>query len=422
MTKAERSVGILGLGYAGLPLALAFAAAGIRTVGYDIDQSRVAALTRGRSYLPDVAEERLRGLSDRFTATTDPAALAGAGSFIVCVPTPLTTSGHADLRHILAALRVIATHLRAGDLVIIQSTVPPGTTQAAARHLAEQTGLEAGQQFHIAMSPERMSPASWADWNLSNTPRLLGGLTPQCTHHARSLLSRVTERLVPVGNPEIAETAKIFENTFRLVNIVLACELAGLCGGLGIEVREVIEAAATKPYGFLPHWPGPGIGGECIPVDPLFLREAAARNGLTMPLVEAAAQRARQQPRQVVDRLAGLLRAEGGDLAGSRILVVGVSYKPAVADVRNAPALDIVRELRRRAAKPRYTDPFVHDLIVDGEPVERVEWEPAPVTEHDCLVLVTPHEPIMQRPLWGAAPLVLDTWHVLPRGDGVHYL
>ncbi|MGH8897251.1 MAG: nucleotide sugar dehydrogenase [Egibacteraceae bacterium] len=418
----DLTVGVLGLGTTGLPLALAFAAAGLQTIGYDIDQSKVDALRRGRSYLPDITDSDLRIVGGRFTASTDPAALAGVGAFIVCVPTPASAADQADLQYVDAALEVIAGHLRKGDLVVIQSTVPPGTTSTAARRLAKKTGLVAGRQFHVAMAPERLDPASRGNWTLANTPKLVGGLTPECTHRAQVLLARVVEKVVPVANPEIAETAKIFENTFRLVNIALTYELADLCNSLGIAVREVVDAAATKPYGFLAHWPGPGVGGECIPVDPLFLREVAARNGLATPLLEMAHRQARLRPQRVVDRLAELLRDEGGDLAGSQVLVVGVSYKPGIADLRNAPGVDIIRELRRRFAKARYIDPLVCDLVIDDEPVEQAEWDRGSVADHDCLVLVTPHELIMQRPLWYAAPLVLDTWYTLPSGDGVYHL
>ncbi|HEU4426133.1 MAG TPA: nucleotide sugar dehydrogenase [Pilimelia sp.] len=415
-------VSVIGLGYTGLPLALSFAAAGVPTIGFDLDQRKVAALGAGVSYLPDITDREVKSVTGNFTATTDPGVLSGADAYLICVPTPLADDCTADLRYVDSATDAIAASLRRGDLVIVQSTVPPGTTAAVAARLAAATGLAAGRDFHIAMVPERIDPAAGHQWTVRNTPKLVGGLTPECGRRAQLLFSRVVETVVPCASPAAAETAKVFENTFRLVNIALTYELADLCRPLGITPREVIDAAATKPFGFLAHFPGPGVGGECVPVDPMFLRTTAARNGMTMSLVETAHRHVRRRPMQVVDRLTELLRAEGSDLAGSRVLVVGVAYKPGVSDTRNAPGLDIIRELRRRAAKPRYCDPLVSDLVIDDDPVERIEWDRVSVSDHDCVVLVTPHEPILKRPLWYAVPLVLDTWHLLPGGDGVHHL
>jgi len=416
------TVGVIGLGQTGLPLALAFAGAGIPTAGYDIDPGRVAALHQHSSYISDIPDSQIRAVAGNLQVDTDAAVLGTADVFVICVPTPASDDGEADLRYVDAAIGTVGTHLRENALLVMQSTVPPGTTSAAATRLSRLTGLVAGRQFHVAAAPERINPAGRGQWSLSNTPKLVGGLTPECTRCAELLFSKIVSTVVPVPNPEVAEIAKVFENTFRMVNIALTYELADVCHLMGVSARDVIGAAATKPYGFLPHWPGPGVGGECIPVDPLFLKATAARDGISTPLLETAYRHVRRRPSLVVDRLAERLYAEGGDLAGSRVLVVGVSYKPGVADTRNSPALEIIRELRLRAAKPRYTDPYVPELSVDGEPVERVEWDRASVADHDCVVLVTPHDQVMRRPLWYAAPLVLDTWQLLPSGDGVHHL
>ncbi|GGM80534.1 UDP-N-acetyl-D-glucosamine dehydrogenase [Longimycelium tulufanense] len=417
-----RSIGVIGIGYTGLPLAVAFAAAGVPVTCYDIDEAKVDAVKRRRSYLPDVTDDELISLGGRLTATNDPDPLSTVDSVVICVPTPLTRAGEPDLHFVNASLDLLGERLRPGMLVVLQSTAPPGTTTAAADRLAECSGLRPGKDFNLAYSPERIDPANKHGWRLANTPKLVGGLTRECTTRARRLLELVCTKVVPVSSPEVAETAKVFENTFRLVNIALTYELADLCRGLRIPVREVIAAASTKPFGFLPHWPGPGVGGECIAVDPLFLQAVAPRAAARLPLLEAAYLHVLRRPIQVVDRLEALLRDAGSDLSGSRVLVVGVAYKPGVPDTRNSPALGVIRELRRRQAKPTYTDPIVGDLVVDGEAVPRVEWERDAVAAHDCLVLITPHEEIMKRPLWYAAPLLLDTWQLVHSGDGVAHL
>jgi UDP-N-acetyl-D-glucosamine dehydrogenase len=419
------TVGVVGLGYTGLPLALSLAGAGLLTIGLDIDQDKISALGHGRSYLPDVDDDELAATADWFEPTSDAGRLAGLDAYVICVPTPTADGGFADLSYVDAAVDTVAPLVGKGSLVVLQSTVPPGTTAKLAARLARGSGLVPGVDFHVAMAPERIDPASagGGGWTVRNTPKLVGGLTPECTRLAVWLMQHVTSTVVPVSKPEVAEIAKVFENTFRLVNIALVYELSGLCEALGLAPREVIDAAATKPYGFLPHYPGPGVGGECIPVDPQFLTALGQEHGRPMRLVELAHQHVRTRPSVVVDRLAGLLKDEESDLSGARVLVAGAAYKPGVADTRNSPAIDIIRELRNRAAKPSYADPLVTDLVVDGEAVERIDWHGDHVSEFDCVVLVTPHaELVGQPPLWDVAPLVLDTWHLLPAGDGVHHL
>lgn len=418
----QPKVGIIGIGYAGLPLAVGFAAAGCPVVCHDVDPFKVESVNTARSYLPDVSGDELATVADRLQASTDAAELSTADAVVICVPTPATAEGEPDLRYVNAAADTLAPRLRQGTLVVLQSTVPPGTTAATGRRLAERSGLRLGVDLLVATAPERIDPANRDGWTLANTPKLVGGINRESTARAVALFELVCRHVVPVSSLEVAETAKVFENTFRMVNIALSYELADLCGGLNIPVREVIGAAASKPYGFLPHWPGPGVGGECIAVDPLFLRSIAPRIGAALPLLDAAYQRILARPGRVVDRLEQVLRDAGNDLAGSRVLVVGVAYKPEVADIRNAPAMDIIRELRRRDAKPSYCDPLVDGLVVDGEVVPRVDWERSGVAAHDCLVLVTPHEAIMNRQLWYSAPLLLDAWNLLPPGDGVAHL
>lgn len=420
--RAGTRVGIIGIGYTGLPLAVGFAAAGATVVCCDVDRTKVDSVNRAESYLEDVSDADLAAVADRLTATTNPQALATVDAVVICVPTPATVEGEPDLRYVHSAADSLANRLRPGMLVVLQSTVPPGTTSAVARRLARRSGLRAGIDVLVANAPERIDPANKGGWTLRNTPKLVGGIDQASTDAAKALFELVCDQVVPVSSAEVAETAKVFENTFRMVNIALTYELSDLCAGLDIPVREVIKAASTKPYGFLAHYPGPGVGGECIAVDPLFLRAVAKRAEANLPVLDAAYLRLLGRPGRVVDRLEQVLRELGNDLAGSRVLVVGVSYKPEVADIRNAPAIEVIRELRRREAKPSYSDPLVEELVIDGEAVPRVEWERPAVAAHDCLVLVTPHESIMKRPLWVSAPLLLDTWNQLRPGEGVAHL
>lgn len=419
---AKHRVAVVGIGYTGLPLAVGFAAAGVSVVCLDVDRHKVDSVNRSQSYLEDVSDDQLAAVRGRLTATANPQVLTTTDAVVICVPTPVTAEGEPDLRYVHSAIDALATRVRPGMLVVLQSTVPPGTTRAIARRLARRSGLRAGVDVLVANASERIDPANEGGWTLRNTPKLVGGLNEDSTAAAKALFELVCDQVVPVSSAEVAETAKVFENTFRMVNIALTYELSDLCAGLGISVREVISAASTKPYGFLPHYPGPGIGGECIAVDPLFLRAVAKRTESHLPVLDAAYPRLIGRPARVVDRLEQVMRELGHDLAGSRVLVVGVSYKPQVADTRNAPAIEVIRELRRRDAKPSYSDPLVGELTIDGETVPRVEWERPAVAAHDCLVLITPHESIIKNPLWTSALVLLDTWNRLLPGEGVVHL
>ncbi|MFI6862393.1 nucleotide sugar dehydrogenase [Streptomyces sp. NPDC050421] len=423
--KIERRtlrVGIVGLGYTGLPLGLGFATAGLPVLGMDTDAGRVGLVASGTSYLPDVSDAELAAVGARLKATTEAGELAGSDVLIVCVPTPVTGDQQANLDYVQAAMDSVAPLLRRGTLLILQSTVPPGTTAAAAAALARATGLEPGTDFHVAMAPERVDPANTSGWNLANTPKVVGGLTEECTRRAAALFGLVCATVVPVSRVEVAELSKVFENTFRLVNISLTLELSDLCRKLDIPVREVIDAAATKPYGFLPHYPGPGVGGECIPVDPLFLREAADRAGTEMKLVAAAFERVEQRPWQVVERLAELVEERGSSLRGAKVLVVGVSYKSGVADLRNAPALDVIRGLRAAGAVVSYHDPLVAGLVVDGEPVAAADWAVVELAQLDAAVMITSVPGLEQDLLWGIPPVVLDTHNKLAAASNVAVL
>ncbi|WP_328312753.1 nucleotide sugar dehydrogenase [Streptomyces sp. NBC_00442] len=402
-------VGIVGLGYTGLPLALGFADAGFHVVGVDIDPVKVESVNRSESYLPDLTDIELQDVADRLTAVPDPSALHDADVVMICVPTPVTPEQTADLAYVSTAVDSVLPYLRAGSLVVLQSTVPAGTTAEIGRKITARTGLIPGEDLYLAMAPERVDPANTNGWTLLNTPKLVGGVGAESTRRAQLFLEQVCRTVVPVSSPDVAELSKVYENTFRLINIALSLELSDLCHKLGLPVREVIDAAATKPFGFLAHYPGPGVGGECIPVDPLFLSERARREGLTLGLVETAHRRISERPGQVVRRVGELLAARGQELKGARVLIVGVSYKAGVSDLRNAPALDIVRGLRAQGAEISYFDPMVPGFEVDGLPVATATWGREQLASQDCVVLVTPHGRLTAEPAWSAAPLVLDT-------------
>jgi UDP-N-acetyl-D-glucosamine dehydrogenase len=415
-------IGVVGLGYTGLPLALGFANAGFQVTGVDIDPVKVDSVNQGKSYLPDLSDIDLSDTAGHLTAVTDPSALRDADVFLICVPTPVTTDRTADLTWVHSAVESVLPHLRADSLVVLQSTVPAGTTAGIGRTIADRTGLEPGRDLYLATAPERVDPANTDGWTLLNTPKLVGGVGAESTAWATLLLEQICRIVVPVSSPDVAELAKVFENAFRLVNIALALELSDLCHALGLSAREVIDAAGTKPFGFLPHYPGPGVGGECIPVDPLFLSERARREGIELSLVDTAHRRVAGRPYQVVTRIGELLAGRGQSLADARVLLVGVSYKPGVADLRNAPALDIVRGLRDHDAEVSYCDPLVPDFVVDGIPVCSVAWGAEELAAQDCVVLVTPHGRLLADTAWAEARLVLDTRGELAPADNVEVL
>lgn len=314
--KFER-VGVIGLGYVGLPLALAFAESGMTVIGVDVDTERVRSLRQHRSYLKDIPDEQLRRLKGRFQATTDYKALRRCDAVILCVPTPLAKTGEPDISHILSAAEKLSAHLRSGMLIVLESTTYPGTTEEVLKPLLERSGLKAGQDFYLAYSPERIDPGN-RQWTLRNVPKLVGGLTPTCTQRAIALYSKVVEKVIPVSSPKVAETAKLLENTFRAVNIALVNEFAILCRRMGISVWEVLDAASTKPFGFMRFEPGPGIGGHCIPIDPLYLAWRAREFNHEARFIRVADAINKMMPEYVVSLIADALNERGKPLKGSR--------------------------------------------------------------------------------------------------------
>ena len=397
-------IGIVGLGYVGLPLAVAFAEAEHEVVGLDADGRKVDALNDGRSYIEDIPDATLAALSGRLRATADEADLSSCEAVVICVPTPLTGSREPDLTYLNESAAALAAVLQPGQLVVLESTTYPGTTRERLLPILEQSGMKAGRDFHLAFSPERIDPGR-TDYTVRTTPKLVGGITPACTERARELYSLVCDEVVVLSGPEPAELAKLLENIFRSVNIALVNELAQLCDRLGIDVWEVVEAAATKPFGFMRFDPGPGMGGHCLPVDPFYLAFKAREHDFYPEFIELAGKVNRAQPGYCVDRIARALNEAERSVKGAKILMLGVSYKPGVGDIRESPALEIVALLRELGAEVSYHDPFVPELGEFG--LRSVELDTG-LAEAAIVAIVTAHPGIDYAAVVDAAPLTID--------------
>jgi UDP-N-acetyl-D-glucosamine dehydrogenase len=381
------TIGIVGLGYVGLPLAVAFAEAGQRVVGVDTNAGRVNQLRAGESYIEDIPSERLQAVSSRIEPTTRAARLGLCDAVIICVPTPLTANREPDLGPLVGAAQVVADALRAGQLVVLESTTYPGTTRERVLPILEETGLKAGRDFHLAFSPERVDPGNETH-HLGNTPKIIGGLTPTCRDRAEAVYGLVCEQVVPVSSPEVAEMAKLLENIFRSVNIALVNELARLADRMQIDIREVIDAAASKPFGFMRFDPGPGMGGHCLPVDPFYLSWKARELDFATEFIELAGKVNQSQPYFCVELAERALNDQGKAVRGSKIAVLGVAYKPAVGDIRESPALKIIDRLQSLGAVIAYHDPYVPELKAFG--LRHTSLEEA-LDGADVALLVTAH-------------------------------
>jgi UDP-N-acetyl-D-glucosamine dehydrogenase len=393
-------VGIVGLGYVGLPLAVAFCEAGHGVVGVDTDARVVEALARGESHVEDVPAASLQAAGDRFQASTRYADLAKVDAVIVAVPTPLTRNREPDLGPLVAAGTSLAGVLQEGQLVVLESTTYPGTTRERFVPLLEESGLAAGKQFFAAYSPERIDPGR-TDFTMRTTPKLVGGLTDECRRRAVELYELVCDEIVPVSTPEAAELTKLLENVFRSVNIALVNELAILCDRMGIDVWEVVEAAASKPYGFMSFKPGPGMGGHCLPVDPFYLAWRAREFDTQTEFIELAGEVNQRMPYFCVEKIARALNDHAKPVRGSHVAIVGVSYKPGVGDLRESPALRIIRLLREQGAEVSYYDEYVPELPDFGL---RTEWP----DETDCTVIVTAHPELDVERIVRESALVVD--------------
>ncbi|MFB9376700.1 nucleotide sugar dehydrogenase [Kineococcus gynurae] len=399
---------VIGLGYVGLPLALEATRAGLTVTGLDTSEARVAALAAGSSHVDDISDAELAAaVADGFAATTDPTVLAGADVAVICVPTPLR-DGQPDLSAVEAATAAVAAHLHAGMLVVLESTTYPGTTEDVVRPALEAGGLRAGTDFSLAFSPERIDPGN-AHFTLRNTPKVVGGVTPDCTERAAAFYGQVVDIVVRVKSSREAEMAKLLENTYRHINIALVNEMAVFCHELGVDLWESIDAARTKPFGFQAFSPGPGVGGHCIPIDPSYLSYAVRNTGREFRFVELAQSINDGMPQHVVDRTAELLTRHGKELAGARVLLLGVTYKAGVADMRETPATDVERRFTRQGARVSYHDPLVPAWSVDGVAVPRVEDLAEALAGCDVAVLLTAHAEYDPETVVSRAPLLFDS-------------
>ena len=412
--KRSARLAVIGLGYVGLPLAVEFAEAGFKVTGIDVDARRVRKLLAGESYIRDVPTAELGALvrSGRLTATTDFAALKHADAVNVCVPTPLSKQRDPDMSFVVAAAEQVARHLRAGMLVILESTTYPGTTDELILPLLARSGLKVGRDFFLAFSPERVDPGN-PRFNTRNIPKVVGGVTPTCTSVAARLYSQRLEHVIPVSSPQVAEMVKLLENTFRSVNIGLVNELALMCDRLHVDVWEVIEAAATKPFGFMPFFPGPGLGGHCIPIDPFYLAWKARASGFETRFIELAGHINGQMPDHVVDLVAESLNRRGKAVHGSRVLVLGVAYKADIDDIRESPSLDIMQTLIDRGARVEYSDPFVPTLEFAGRRFRSVPLTAAHLRRFDCAVIATAHSGVPYAGVLKYSKGVVDTRNAL---------
>jgi UDP-N-acetyl-D-glucosamine dehydrogenase len=398
-----RTVGVIGLGYVGLPLAVAFAHEGCEVIALDVDHRKIDAIQAGTSYIEDVPDETLGAVAARIHATTRYADLARADAVLICVPTPLTRNREPDLGPLIDSTRALAEVLQAGQLVVLESTTYPGTTRERVAPLLEESGLAAGRDFHLAFSPERVDPGR-TDFGLRNTPKVIGGLTAACAERAQELYGLVCDHLIPVSSPEAAELTKLLENIFRSVNIALVNELAILSDRMGIDIWEVVDAAATKPYGFMRFEPGPGMGGHCLPVDPFYLTWRAREFHMSTEFIELAGKINQQMPYHCVERIERALNDAEKPVKGSRIAILGVSYKGGVGDIRESPALRIMHVLSERGAILSYHDRFVPtlpELGLASVPLEETDGA-------DAVVLVTAHPGVDHDALATEAQLFVD--------------
>ena len=424
ITNKQVQVGVIGLGYVGLPLLVEFASKGFKATGFEVDETKAASINAGESYIGDVPSARVQELvtAERLRATTDFNHLAECDAIIICVPTPLRKTKEPDVSYILAAAEEIQKRLRHGHLIILESTTYPGTTDEVLLPMFEETGLQLDGDFLLAFSPERVDPGN-PQFLTHNIPKVVGGVTNDSTEVAAHLYSQIVKDVHAVSSARVAEAAKLLENTFRAVNIGMANEMARLCYALNIDTWEVIRAAATKPFGFMPFYPGPGIGGHCIPLDPHYLSWKARQHGFDSRFISLAEEVNSRMPEHVVQLVADGLNDERKAMNGSSILLLGVAYKKDVNDVRESPALSIIDRLRAKGANVSYHDPFVAEMRFDdahtegnGEPLSSVALTDEELGAADCVIIVTDHSDIDYKRVCGIASLIVDTRNAL-NGD-----
>jgi UDP-N-acetyl-D-glucosamine dehydrogenase len=412
------SVGVIGLGYVGLPLAVEFAHAGFDVTGFDVDATKAAEINAGRSYIPDVCSTDVSAVVEagRLKATTDMSALAGMDAIDICVPTPLRKTRDPDLSYVVLAVEAVAATLRAGQLVILESTTYPGTTDEVVQPMLEAQGLRADVDFFLAFSPERVDPGNQR-FTTKNIPKIVGGFGASSTEAAAALYEATVETVIRVSSTRVAEMVKLLENTFRAVNIGLVNELALMCHKMDINVWEVIDAAKTKPFGFMPFYPGPGLGGHCIPIDPIYLSWKARQSGFECRFIELAGQVNSSMPGYVVERVAEALNSVRKPINGSRVHIVGVAYKRDVNDLRESPALDVIELLGKRGAELSYSDPFVPEFCHGGHAMRSIDLAAALQSSPDCTVICTDHSVFDYASIAGSGTPVVDTRNALQQFD-----
>jgi UDP-N-acetyl-D-glucosamine dehydrogenase len=423
LVSRSARTGVVGLGYVGLPLAVEFARGGFTVVGIDLDRRKVDALNRGESYIQDVATRDVAEFqkAGKLSATVDPAVIKTLDTINICVPTPLRKTKDPDLSYVVSAAEVVAAHLHPGMLIVLESTTYPGTTDEVVQPMLEKSGLKAGRDFFLAFSPERVDPGN-EKWHTRNVPKVVGGLTPDCSALAKALYSASVDTVVEVSSPRVAEMVKLLENTFRAVNIGLVNELALMCDRLGLSVWEVVDAAATKPFGFMPFYPGPGLGGHCIPIDPFYLSWKVKEVGFEARFIELAGHVNGAMPHHVVDKVTDALNTQGKAVRGSSILILGISYKRDIDDMRESPALDVMAVLHQKGARVSYHDPYVPKLPGREWP-GGVDLASVPLTADllksaDCVVVLTDHRVFDYDAVTRHAGLVVDSRNAIKKKHG----
>jgi UDP-N-acetyl-D-glucosamine dehydrogenase len=406
-------VGVVGLGYVGLPLAVEFAKAGFSVTGIDLVDSKVARINAGDSYIQDIAREEVAHLveANKLTATTDFSIISELDTINICVPTPLRKTKDPDMSYIVSACQEIGKYFHPGMLAILESTTYPGTTEEVVLPMLSRPDLQVGQDFFLCFSPERVDPGN-ARFQTRNIPKVVGGVTPACTEMGAQFYSQALETVVPVGSTQVAEMVKLLENTFRMINIGMVNEMAMMCDRMGIDIWEVINAAATKPFGFMPFYPGPGLGGHCIPIDPFYLSWKTRQAGIEARFIELAGYINGQMPHFVAEKVQNALNDRGKAVKGSRVHVLGIAYKRDIDDVRESPALDVMHLLQKRGATVTYSDPFVPSVQIDGTQILASEMNVA-LPQADCAVIITDHSSVDYQAVVRDAQLVVDTRNAL---------
>lgn len=421
ITETRARVGVIGLGYVGLPLIVEFCLKGFDAVGFEVDETKTAEINAGRSYIVDVTDEAVRKCVDggKLTATTDFSKLTGCDVIIICVPTPLRKTKDPDMSYILTAGGEIQKYMRRGQLIILESTTYPGTTDEILQPMFEEKGFRLDEDFLLAFSPERVDPGN-PQYQTHNIPKVVGGVSDASTEIAALLYAEIVEEVHPVSSARVAEACKLWENTFRAINIGMANEMAKLCNALGIDTWEVVRAAATKPFGFMPFYPGPGIGGHCIPLDPHYLSWKARQHGFDSQFISLAEQVNSNMPAYVVELVSTALNEARKAVNGSKILILGVAYKKDIDDMRESPALSIIDLLRAAGADVYYHDPFVAEVtfdhaytIGDGDPLYNKELTDELIADSDCVIICTEHSPIDYGRVCKLASLIVDTRNAL---------